>query len=222
MYKCDTTQRNIIIAQGVLCTILILIIALRESPRHEVRLAVDLDLPPVTSETLQDRFSHPIRLNDVNPMVTALQNKDDYDSTLRWNDINSRLNTVVRSDDYCTRRKALTRAAGLFAGDDAAEVKSLEYTAETMYVKMASDSGALVFVPSKIILCRGDSIEWINNSGENQKVAFDKDPCVGQEPSPNLRNKGDSFVMKFTIPGEYSFYSIPHRSVGMKGVLIVE
>ena len=155
MFKNEDAKNGIIIFQSILCTILVLLIAVRESPRRSVEIAVDLDLPQI-----DDKFSHPIRLTDMNPMVDALQVMSDHDSTLHWNDINSRLNTVVQSDDYCTRRDALTQAAGLFIGADITEVNSPEYTAEHIDVKMGSDSGAHVFVPSKITLCTGDSIVW--------------------------------------------------------------
>ena len=80
--------------------------------------------------------------------------------SMDWIDMNNELKTVVASDDFCSRRQAMTRAAGLAAGLAVSTVAKPAYAAETKEVKMGSDSGLLAFVPQKTTICKGDSVKW--------------------------------------------------------------
>merc|ERR1719443_1629766 len=80
--------------------------------------------------------------------------------------LNDDLNTVVMSDSMCTRRQAMSRAAGLAAGLSLAQVNAPGFAAETKMVKMGSDNGQLVFVPDELTLCKGDTVTWTNNKGD--------------------------------------------------------
>lgn len=98
----------------------------------------------------------------LSPMGSSLKDslKTPLAMAMNWDEFNNNMNTVVVSNDYCTRRAAMTRAAGLAAGVAAATVAQPAYAAATTKVKMGDDSGLLTFVPKKINICAGDSIEW--------------------------------------------------------------
>jgi len=148
-------------------------------------------------------------------------------ATMDWQELSDNLDTVVRSNDYCSRRAAMTRAAGLAAGVSLASVSSPAYAAETKEVKMGSDAGLLAFVPAKSSICSGDSVKWINNKGGPHNVVFDEDAIpdgVDQEKisqTEQMGEEGESFTMKFDTKGDYSYYCEPHRGAGMQGSLIV-
>lgn len=166
---------------------------------------------------------------NMSPMMSSLKNnlKTSLAATLDWEDLSNNLNTVVQSNDYCSRRAAMTRAAGLAAGVAATTVATPAYAAETKEVKMGSDSGQLVFVPAKISVCAGDSVKWVNNKGGPHNVVFDEDEIpsgVDQEKismDDQLGEEGDTFTMKFDTAGTYGYYCEPHRGAGMQATLVV-
>ena len=99
----------------------------------------------------------------ISPMIGSLKNSmygTKLAMSLDWVDLNANLKTTVISDNYCTRRQAMTRAAGLAAGLGLAAISSPAYAAETKEVKMGSDTGLLAFVPQKTTICKGDSVKW--------------------------------------------------------------
>merc|ERR1711935_1029700 len=130
-------------------------------------------------------------------------------------------------NNHCTRRNAMTRAAGRAAGVAAATVASPAYAAETKEVKMGTDTGGLQFVPAKISICKGDTVKWINNKGGPHNVVFDEDNIpsgVDQEKismDDQLGEEGDTFKMSFDTAGEYGYYCEPHRGAGMNAALTV-
>jgi len=163
------------------------------------------------------------------PMLGALKNnlKTPLAMAMEWSELNNNLNTVVDSNNRCSRRQAMARAAGLAAGVAASTVAQPAYAAETKEVKMGTDSGGLQFVPAKTSICKGDSVKWIINKAGPHNVVFDEDEIpagVSQEKismEDQLAEEGESFVMKFDVAGDYSFYCEPHRGAGMNGVLVV-
>jgi len=166
------------------------------------------------------------------PLASILKNnlnnlKTPLAATLDFEELKNNLNTVVVSNDYCTRRGAMTRAAGLAAGVAVATVSQPAYAAETKEVKMGTDGGGLQFVPAKTQICVGDSVKWINNKGGPHNVVFDEDALpsgVNQEKismEDQLGEEGDTFTMKFDTAGDYGYYCEPHRGAGMNGMLTV-
>jgi len=166
------------------------------------------------------------------PLASILRNnlnnnKTPLAATLDFEELQNNLKTVVVSNDYCTRRGAMTRAAGLAAGVAVATVSQPAYAAETKEVKMGTDGGGLQFVPAKTQICVGDSVKWINNKGGPHNVVFDEDALpagVNQEKismEDQLGEEGDTFVMKFDTAGDYGYYCEPHRGAGMNGMLTV-
>jgi plastocyanin len=103
--------------------------------------------------------------------------------------------------------------------------------AKEIVVKMGSDTGQLVFVPTKIDAAPGDTIKWTMNKAGPHNAVFDAaksaDGAVagGLSQKKLLSKPGDSYVS--TIPanakkGTYDFNCVPHKSAGMKGTLTVK
>ena len=92
---------------------------------------------------------------------------------------------------------------------------------------MGTDSGLLAFEPSKLTICAGDSVTWINNKAGPHNVVFDEDAIpsgVDQEAismSDQLGEEGETFTMKFDKAGTYEYYCEHHRGAGMADVLTI-
>ncbi|MEI6429873.1 MAG: plastocyanin [Pseudanabaena sp. ELA607] len=93
-------------------------------------------------------------------------------------------------------------------------------SAETVTVKMGSDSGQLAFVPKVVEISVGDTVKWVNNKAFPHNVVINGHPelshkKLAQKPKLELAST-------FTEPGEYSYYCSPHRGAGMQGKVIVK
>ncbi len=93
-------------------------------------------------------------------------------------------------------------------------------SAETVTVKMGSDSGQLVFDPKVVTLKVGDTVKWVNNKAFPHNVVFDghaelSHKKLAQKPKAELEST-------FSEAGEFSYYCSPHRGAGMAGKVIVE
>ena len=163
MSKGSDTKFYIIIAQAVVIVALLVVITIRESTRgfHGTVLGIGAaqDTDTATSKDV-DTSHFPSSDGPTSPMVIALEKANSLPEDLEWKGINAHLKTITRSDDYCTRRNAMKRAAGLVAGETMDTVNSPEMVAETRQIKMGTDSGMLVFVPSKTSICKGDTVTW--------------------------------------------------------------
>ena len=94
-------------------------------------------------------------------IVESLEDQDREFDPVDIDDLGTILNVVEESNDYCTRRKHMAMAAGLINGYMLEGVQQPYFLAEsTKIVKAGSDTGAFVFVPSRITICAGDSITW--------------------------------------------------------------
>merc|ERR1719387_415158 len=95
-------------------------------------------------------------------------------------------------------------------------------------IKLGSDSGGLVFVPSEITGKSGEAIKFMNNAGFPHNIVFDEDAVpegvdvskIGQEEYLNA--PGESYELKLSKAGEYGYYCQPHQGAGMKGKIIVQ
>jgi heme/copper-type cytochrome/quinol oxidase subunit 2 len=83
-------------------------------------------------------------------------------------------------------------------------------------VKVA-ETDALVFQPSSGTAKVGDVIEWTNTGNAVHNVVFDNQAV----PSSDSMNLGDTFEIKFTKPGTYSYVCKFHESVNMRGTITV-
>lgn len=168
-------------------------------------------------------------MSPLSPMSSNLRDsfKTPLAASFDWKEFDKNMDTVVESSHYCNRRAAMARAAGLAAGMAASAVNSPAFAAETKEVKMGADNGGLNFVPSKVTICKGDSVTWINNKSGPHNVVFDEEAVpagVDTEKismEDQLGEEGETFTMKFETAGEYSYYCFPHRGAGMIASLIV-
>lgn len=166
----------------------------------------------------------------MSPLMSSLKNNFDLKllDAPEKQALNFNLNSAVESGDYCTRRAAMARAAGLAAGLAVSAVHAPAYAAETKNVGMGTESGQLVFEPSKLKICKGDSVTWTIVKAGPHNVVFDADAVpagVNTEAismDEQLGEEGETFTRKFDIAGAYSYYCEPHRSAGMQATLMVE
>jgi cytochrome c oxidase subunit 2 len=89
-------------------------------------------------------------------------------------------------------------------------------TGASAAVKVA-ETDALVFQPSSATAKVGDVIEWTNAGNAVHNVVFDNQGV----PSSDTMNQGDTFEIKFTKPGTYSYVCKFHESVNMRGTITV-
>lgn len=105
--------------------------------------------------------------------------------------------------------------------------------AETITVKMGSDSGLLVFDPANITVHAGDTVHWVNNKLPPHNIVFDGNqmPAAAKDSADALSHKdlmfapGETYDVTFTsdMPtGAYGYYCEPHRGAGMVGKITFE
>jgi plastocyanin len=79
------------------------------------------------------------------------------------------------------------------------------------------DMQGLQFVPTEIHAAPGATITWTNSSAFPHTVTADD----GSFDSGNL-DAGAVFTMTFDAPGIYTYYCLPHKSIGMLGVVVID
>lgn len=109
-----------------------------------------------------------------------------------------------------------------------------------------SDPGTLVaivegqrFDPASLTIGVGGTVTWVFEAGDAHTVTADEDRLPAgaaffttggaasegearRELGDALLTQGATFEHTFTEPGRYEYFCIPHESLGMKGVIIVE
>ena len=110
---------------------------------------------------------------------------------------------------------------------------------ETHVVQMKLEHGKYRFEPAEVKARSGDRIKFVLASGAPHNIAFDEskipdavEPALSKllpdriQPlaGPIMANEGASYTITLTgVPaGRYPFFCMPHMSMGMQGVLIVE
>ena len=83
-----------------------------------------------------------------------------------------------------------------------------------------------------ITIPAGATIEWQNSSTTAHTVTDDPTKAqnksdaalpTGAEPwDSGMINPGQSFRHTFTVPGQYSYFYIPHEALGMVGKVVVQ
>jgi plastocyanin len=83
------------------------------------------------------------------------------------------------------------------------------------------------FIPEKVSVKVGQSVEWINNAATLHSV--DADPTMVQSPKDvvlppgakpfdsGFMSPGATFEYTFTVPGLYKYTCVPHEKDGMRG-----
>ena len=88
-----------------------------------------------------------------------------------------------------------------------------------------------VFIPEKVTIKVGQSVEWVNNAATLHSV--DADASMVQSPKDvvlppgakpfdsGFMSPGATFDYTFTVPGDYKYTCVPHEKDGMKGEIDV-
>jgi plastocyanin len=87
------------------------------------------------------------------------------------------------------------------------------------------------YVPDTITIAKGTTVEWKNTSASPHTVTDDPSKAQnsadavlpsGAEPwDSGLIDPGKSFTRTFTVSGDYTYFCIPHESMGMVGKIKV-
>lgn len=90
--------------------------------------------------------------------------------------------------------------------------------AVTVRVGTRGNGGYFAFGPPAIRVSSGTTItwEWTGRGGAHDVTALD-----GGFGSGLTADAGATFGHAFDAPGVYRYYCTPHRSLGMKGVVVV-
>ena len=87
------------------------------------------------------------------------------------------------------------------------------------------------FLPEKVTIKVGQTIEWVNNAATLHSV--DADPTMVQKPSDvvlpagakpfdsGFMQPGATYDYTFTTPGTYHYTCVPHEKDAMNGVVVV-
>jgi len=111
--------------------------------------------------------------------------------------------------------------------------------AATHRVRMVQQGAKYLFDPANFTIKAGDVVEFVNISGGPHNVAFDKDhiPAGARDVlnramakrqsdlmGPFLTQTNETYSVSFAgaPKGEYHYYCLPHRALGMVGVITVE
>jgi len=109
----------------------------------------------------------------------------------------------------------------------------------THRVRMVQQGAKYLFSPANFTIKSGDIVEFVMVSGGPHNVVFDKDHIPagardilnkqmerrqGDLMSPFLTKPNEVYSVAFTgaPKGAYSYYCLPHRALGMVGVITVE
>jgi len=132
-----------------------------------------------------------------------------------------------------TIRSAICLCTGLiFAGAVYLETKvaAAAQQSQPVVVKMTPEKK---FVPDKITIKSGQTVEWVNEDKAGMPHEVTTDPDVASDPSnvsipagakpfdSHLIVSGKSFREQFTVPGVYRYACPPHENDGMLGEVTV-
>lgn len=94
------------------------------------------------------------------------------------------------------------------------------------------EMNGLDYAPARLTINVGDTVTWRNTDGMPHTVTGDPTKArkqasarlpEGAEPWDSGDIEGDqSWSRKFDVPGEYTYFCIPHELAGMVATLIVE
>jgi len=88
------------------------------------------------------------------------------------------------------------------------------------------------YVPDTITIAKGTTVEWKNTSASVHTVTDDPSKAQNKDhaqlPSgadpwdSGTIDPGKSFTRTFTVAGEYTYFCVPHESLGMIGKISVK
>jgi plastocyanin len=127
------------------------------------------------------------------------------------------------------RLMATTLALGAFIVFFTIGAASLAHAA-TVQVKMGDEPA--VYEPAKVTIKVGDTVTWTNTGKTLHSVtlvpADAQNPASVSEPKgaatfdSGFMPPGATFSHKFTIPGTYKYFCVPHEKAGMVGAVVVK
>ncbi len=111
--------------------------------------------------------------------------------------------------------------------------------ATTHHVRMMQQGSKYMFSPAEFTVHVGDVVEFENVSGGPHNVEFDKDHIpagardvlnramqrkMGDLAGPFLTQPNEKYTISFAgaPKGAYHYFCLPHRALGMVGVITVE
>jgi len=113
------------------------------------------------------------------------------------------------------------------AGSDTT-TKAAESSGSTVVVTM---NDQFRYVPETITIAKGTTVEWKNTSASPHTVTDDPSKAQnkanavlpsGAEPwDSEMIDPGKSYTHTFTVAGDYTYFCIPHESLGMVGKIKV-
>lgn len=86
------------------------------------------------------------------------------------------------------------------------------------------DNLRLYFEPKLLHIAPGDTVTWVNLAKEDHNVVTYPDGFpdgAAAFESPVLRSAGEQWSLRFTVEGTYEYHCMPHRPIGMHGVIMV-
>lgn len=98
-------------------------------------------------------------------------------------------------------------------------------------VKVGMTDSPPRFVPEKVTIKVGQTVEWNNNAATLHTVTAKPEAAInkadvslpaGAQPfDSGFMPPGQSFSYTFAVPGTYRYFCIPHESLGMVGEVVV-
>lgn len=140
-------------------------------------------------------------------------------------------NATATSNDTTTRRRFLRRAGAASAGLLAARPVAAAGSGTTHKVGMYMDGGEYYFDPIGLHVDPGDTVTWVNKSGDHSTTSYTKDNprYDGQRLIPEdadswdsgvLEGDGATFSYTFDVEGTYDYFCKPHKTLGMVGRVV--
>jgi len=141
-------------------------------------------------------------------------------------------NATNRSAETRSRRGFLRTVGGATVGLLAARPVTAQGGGGTTHtVTMATDRGSFYFDPVGLHVEPGDTVEWVNESGQHSATSYTQDNprYDGSRRIPEgaeswdsgvFEEPGATFSYTFETPGTYDYYCIPHKTLGMVGRLV--
>jgi plastocyanin len=127
------------------------------------------------------------------------------------------------------RLLATTFALGAFIALFTIGAASLAHAA-TVEVKMGDEPA--VYEPATVTIKVGDTVTWTNTGKTLHSVTLvpedAQNPASVSEPKgaatfdSGFMPPGAAFSYKFTIPGTYKYFCVPHEKAGMVGAVVVK
>jgi len=145
-------------------------------------------------------------------------------TTMTDSSLEASFSSAMASSDgsACSRRNALAAAAGVAA----ASIGAPKFALAATVIKMGTDSGQLVYEPSDVTICKGDSVTWVNNKGGPHNVVFNEVPDGADADELGegdmMGEPGQKHTATFKVAGAYAYYCAPHGGAGMVAAITVQ